>query len=311
MAMSKANHFRVQLIERVPQPPYKKVSGLYVSAGSIVDAIQNAQRDDGEPIAPPQHWDFFLHLPGSVEMSEEAWYAYFEPLCEGTDPDSQAREFTIVGDPKEEAFVRRQNPHCVWTLAEDGNSGQCIMSGRHCVNSLQYHVTRVAVPKGVEVAVPLEWTRTRWRIRAAAPVLSNLLAHAHLGQYLQTLDPQVSSDEILAESESQLGPPNEDAQAIAQWLRSQGAPFEILLSSCDAQHRWCGSFRADPKGEEERGDDVFRAWADAILEGTADDWVEQCQQLGLSFPALQARAAEAKGDYLEIFPPWYVTDLLS
>lgn len=70
-----------------------------------------------------------------------------------TDGDAPGSLF----DPSGAAFdfVRAQAPGTVWTL-QDGDGGQHLRSGVHIVNRIGYLVSRVPVPAGVEIVVPLD-----------------------------------------------------------------------------------------------------------------------------------------------------------
>jgi hypothetical protein len=55
-------------------------------------------------------------------------------------------------------FVCKQDPSTVWTLVDDGEGGESLMSGFHFVNRLGYLVSTVPVPEGtaIEVHFPTE-----------------------------------------------------------------------------------------------------------------------------------------------------------
>ncbi len=54
------------------------------------------------------------------------------------------------------AFVRQQNPDCIWTLMTDDNGLLCLASGYHFVNRLGYLISTVPVEAGLDYFVPLE-----------------------------------------------------------------------------------------------------------------------------------------------------------
>ena len=53
------------------------------------------------------------------------------------------------------AFVREQNPDCIWTLMTDDNGLLCLASGYHFVNRLGYLISKVPVEAGQDYFVPL------------------------------------------------------------------------------------------------------------------------------------------------------------
>jgi hypothetical protein len=53
---------------------------------------------------------------------------------------------------QELAFIRQQDPRCIWTLME-GDSGLAVVSGMHFVNRLGYLISRVPAPENAFIEV--------------------------------------------------------------------------------------------------------------------------------------------------------------
>lgn len=95
-----------------------------------------------------------------IELSEDAFDALFSLLPNHLNPhatwstsESGGCLFETFGP--ELAFVRGQDPRCVWTFV-DGDDGQYVISGFHFVNRIGYLVSTVPLPDGVDVQVELE-----------------------------------------------------------------------------------------------------------------------------------------------------------
>ena len=52
--------------------------------------------------------------------------------------------------------MRQQDPATVWTLVDDGDDGECILSGSHFVNRLGYLISTVPVPTNVSIEVRID-----------------------------------------------------------------------------------------------------------------------------------------------------------
>ncbi len=99
-------------------------------------------------------------LTTSIEISEDAFAALFPLIPNHLNEDAGGAVgegrgclFETYGD--ELAFVRRQNPRTIWTLADGDDGNTCVISGFHRVNRLGYLVSSVAAPEGVDIEVPL------------------------------------------------------------------------------------------------------------------------------------------------------------
>lgn len=96
-----------------------------------------------------------------IQLTEEEFEARFPLLPNHLNPnaswqvgDGPGCLFEIYG--AELDFVRQQDPATVWTIVDDGEGGECIMSDFHFVNRLGYFVSTVPVPQGttIEVSIP-------------------------------------------------------------------------------------------------------------------------------------------------------------
>jgi hypothetical protein len=75
--------------------------------------------------------------------------------------------FETYGEELE--FVRRQDPHTVWTLVDGDDGGQRVINGFHLVNRIGYLISAVAVPEGIDVDVRI--TKESPSASAHAPAL--------------------------------------------------------------------------------------------------------------------------------------------
>ena len=94
------------------------------------------------------------------ELSEEAFDADYPLVPNHLNPratcafgDAGGCLFETYGE--ELAFVRQQDPRCIWTFL-DGDDAQYVVSGMHFVNRIGYLISKVPVPDGVfiEVRIP-------------------------------------------------------------------------------------------------------------------------------------------------------------
>jgi hypothetical protein len=98
-----------------------------------------------------------------IEMTENEFEARFPLRPNHFNPDAcwQSGDgpgclFETYGD--EFDFVCKQDPSSVWTLVDDGEGGECLISGFHFVNRLGCLLSTVPVPEGttIEVHIPTE-----------------------------------------------------------------------------------------------------------------------------------------------------------
>lgn len=88
-------------------------------------------------------------------MSEEMFEARF-PLRKNhlnSDASWDGCLFETFGEEVE--FVAKQAPSTVWTLVDDSEGGECIMSGFHFVNRLGYLLSTMPMPEGTIVEVQI------------------------------------------------------------------------------------------------------------------------------------------------------------
>jgi hypothetical protein len=95
-----------------------------------------------------------------VELTEDEFCEQYPVLPNHLNPDAAWSYgnggclFETFGEEWE--FVKQQDPATVWTLVEDGDDGECILSGCHWVNRLGYFISTVPVPEGVDVEVRID-----------------------------------------------------------------------------------------------------------------------------------------------------------
>jgi hypothetical protein len=92
-----------------------------------------------------------------LEISEDAFAAHYPLVPNHLNPnatwafgDAGGCLFETYG--AELAFVRQQDPRCVWTFL-DGDDAQYVVSGMRFVNRIGYLISKVPVPDGVSIEV--------------------------------------------------------------------------------------------------------------------------------------------------------------
>jgi len=95
-----------------------------------------------------------------IQLTEEEFEARFPLRPNHLDPNASWQVgdglgclFETFGEEAE--FVRKQDPSRVWTLVDDGEGGECIISGFHFVNRLGYLISTVPVPEGTTIEVQI------------------------------------------------------------------------------------------------------------------------------------------------------------
>lgn len=93
--------------------------------------------------------------PQFIQLTEDQFEARYPLVPNHLNPNAswEGCLFETCGDEWE--FVRQQDESKVWTLIEDGEGGECIVSGVHLVNRLGYLVSTVRVPEGTSFEVGL------------------------------------------------------------------------------------------------------------------------------------------------------------
>ncbi len=92
-----------------------------------------------------------------ITMTEEKFEARFPLRANHLNPNAswQGCLFETFGEEAE--FVRKQDLASVWTLVDDGEGGECIMSGFHFVNRLGYLLSTVPVTEGTAIEVQIAY----------------------------------------------------------------------------------------------------------------------------------------------------------
>ncbi len=88
-------------------------------------------------------------------MSEEMFEARFPLQQNHLNPNASWDGCLFETFGEEVEFVAKQDPSTVWTLVEDGEGGECIMSGFHFVNRLGFLLSTVPVPEGTAIEVQI------------------------------------------------------------------------------------------------------------------------------------------------------------
>jgi hypothetical protein len=93
-------------------------------------------------------------------MTEEEFEARFPLRANHLNPnaswqvdDGSGCLFETYGEEAE--FVSKQDSSTIWTLVDDGEGGECIISGFHFVNRLGYLLSTVLVPGGTAIEVQI------------------------------------------------------------------------------------------------------------------------------------------------------------
>jgi hypothetical protein len=110
--------------------------------------------------ACPHHKGEITMSDSFVELSEDEFCAQYPLRPNHLNPDAcwsyggDGCLFETYGEERD--FVRQQDPATVWTLVDDGNDGECILSGYHWVNRLGYMVSTVPVPEDTDIEVRID-----------------------------------------------------------------------------------------------------------------------------------------------------------
>lgn len=86
-----------------------------------------------------------------IQLSE-AEFAERYPLRRNRHRDSKL--FETYG--KDLAYVRRQNPHTIWTLVDGDNGGQYILSGFCYANRIGFYISETPAPPDTSILVLLQ-----------------------------------------------------------------------------------------------------------------------------------------------------------
>lgn len=93
-----------------------------------------------------------------IEMTMEEWEATYKPIKNHIDTNASFQDesgqgimFETYGD--EVAFVKEQDPSCIWTYGDGDDGGSYIWNGWHFVNRLGYFITEVPCPPDTEIQI--------------------------------------------------------------------------------------------------------------------------------------------------------------
>lgn len=95
------------------------------------------------------------------EMTMEEWEATYKPITNHIDKNASFQNesgegimFETYGD--ELAFVKSQNPLCIWTYGDGDDGGSYIWNGYHFINRLGYFITEVPAPTEDECVIQIK-----------------------------------------------------------------------------------------------------------------------------------------------------------
>jgi hypothetical protein len=97
-------------------------------------------------------------LNHNLELSEDAFDEHYPLVPNHLNPNAAWVYLDIGGclfetyGPELE-FIRQQDPSRVWTLIDNDDDGQSLVSGFHFVNRIGYLVSTIPVPAGVQISV--------------------------------------------------------------------------------------------------------------------------------------------------------------
>jgi hypothetical protein len=96
-----------------------------------------------------------------IEMTEDEFDASYPLISNHMNPsagwvlgEGTGCLFETFGE--ELAFVRQQDPRCVWTLVDCDDGSMAVASGMHFVNRVGYLVSTIPSPEGALAEVHLE-----------------------------------------------------------------------------------------------------------------------------------------------------------
>jgi len=95
-------------------------------------------------------------LLSPIVLTEEQFDAQFPLRTNHLDGNASYNGCMFETYGPELAFVREQDPDCIWTLMTDDDGLLCLASGCHFVNRLGYLISIVPVEDGKDFFVPLE-----------------------------------------------------------------------------------------------------------------------------------------------------------
>jgi hypothetical protein len=99
-----------------------------------------------------------------LEMDFDEWCATYKPITNHIDTNASFQDesgqgimFETYGD--EVAFVKTQDPACIWTYGDGDDGGGYIWNGWSFVNRLGYFITEVPCPPDttIQIQVSMPW----------------------------------------------------------------------------------------------------------------------------------------------------------
>jgi hypothetical protein len=94
--------------------------------------------------------------PVTLTLTEAQFDEQFPLVTNHLDGNASCNGCMFETYGAELAFVRAQNPDCIWTLMTDDDGLLCLGSGYHVVNRLGYLISTVPVEADRDYFVPLE-----------------------------------------------------------------------------------------------------------------------------------------------------------
>ena len=96
-----------------------------------------------------------------IEMDYDEWLKTYKPIYNHIEPNASFQDetgqgimFETYGD--EVAFVKQQDPACIWTYGDGDDGGGYIWNGWHLVNRIGYFITEVPCPSDVDMQIQVD-----------------------------------------------------------------------------------------------------------------------------------------------------------
>jgi hypothetical protein len=88
-----------------------------------------------------------------IELDFDEWLDTYKPILNHIDNNASfdGIMFETYGD--EVAFVKEQNPACIWTYGDGDGGGSYIWNGWSFVNRIGYFITEVPCPENTEIQI--------------------------------------------------------------------------------------------------------------------------------------------------------------